>query len=1191
MTAGARESIDGSRSTTPLGSSEPEQPPTSSSTFEFAKKETQQVSLQRLLVIVALCVAALAISLVVYFVTSAAEDYEFEAHFKGGAEQIVASFEQIMQEKMGAVGSLCLALTAHGKATADAGETSWPWVTMDSFQERAASARILSKVLHMSLVPLVTKENRAAWEDYSVHNGQWYADGFAYQQALLENGFSVHGAGTGRRTREVVKEAINEGKISAMRGNDLNSFSRRELETNTTTETNSEEPNATDATTDKGEEFDLFIPRIYEFTQYWEIMFPSDDAAPFAPVWQSSPVTSLDGINLNLRSLPGGAESFDFSTENGKLVLGGFMTSSPGNTSSPDLYTAWFSELLSTYAGKPVPYNGDPIAEITYPIFADFDAEEREVVAVMKAQFSWQTYLKGLLPDNAPGYMVVLENACDGACTYLINGDDVEILGLGDLHEDQFSDMNISTYLLDDLVIQDGSRNGVKLSQQGCPYTLHVYPSQVLYDEYHSPMPVIITVCILSVFLLTSCTFFVYDRVVAKRQKVVVSTAKKSTDIIGNLFPEAIRDRLLDSETSIFLSPTQRVKSFLKGESEGSAKTKPIADLFPHTTVMFADIAGFTSWSSARDPSQVFILLQTVYQEFDRIARRRQVFKVETVGDAYLAVAGLPNPQPNHAIIMARFAFDCCQSLKEVLKGLEVSLGPDTYDLGMRFGLHSGAVTAGVLLGERARFQLFGDTVNTAARMESTGVKGKIQVSHATANLLTASGKGHWLERRQDAVLAKGKGVLSTYFVNPAKQNGEAEMGGSTNTTLPPTEIEMKAMRQERLIQWITDILMQRLKQVVVRRKTMPAGNLKSPPEQARGVLEGPAGSIPLDEVVEQIKLPDFAYNAAADEDPNLVAIPDAVSTQLYQHVAAIAAKYRDNPFHNFEHACHVALAATKLLGRIVSPEIDLDALKGKNARDAVASHLHDYTHGISDPLTLFGIVYSALIHDCDHGGVSNAQIMKEDEAMAEKFRGQSVAEQNSLEIAWDLLMLDSMTELRSYMFGEDNADMQRFRQVVVNVVLATDIFDKQLNDLRKTRWNKAFDENAATINESLRGTIVLEHIMQASDVAHTMQHWHVYQKWNRRLFLEMHAAFREGRMAVDPGTFWYKGELGFFDNYIIPLAKKLKDCGVFGVSSDECLTYALQNRAEWEDCGLAICEKLKKEVQMDVARDTQVDC
>ncbi len=94
---------------------------------------------------------------------------------------------------------------------------------------------------------------------------------------------------------------------------------------------------------------------------------------------------------------------------------------------------------------------------------------------------------------------------------------------------------------------------------------------------------------------------------------------------------------------------------------------------------------------------------------------------------------------------------------------------------------------------------------------------------------------------------------------------------------------------------------------------------------------------------------------------------------------------------------------------------------------------------------------------------------------------------------------------------------------------------------------------------------IVIEHLIQASDVAHTMQHWHIYEKWNERLFAEMSVAFQQGRMGKDPAEGWYKGELGFFDNYIIPLAKKLKECGVFGVSSEEYLNYAKSNRRDWE--------------------------
>lgn len=138
---------------------------------------------------------------------------------------------------------------------------------------------------------------------------------------------------------------------------------------------------------------------------------------------------------------------------------------------------------------------------------------------------------------------------------------------------------------------------------------------------------------------------------------------------------------------------------------------------------------------------------------------------------------------------------------------------------------------------------------------------------------------------------------------------------------------------------------------------------------------------------------------------------------------------------------------------------------------------------------------------------------------------------------------------------------------------------DKDLKKARNDRWERAFSERASHENvdrvKDRKATIVIEHLIQASDVSHTMQHWHIYRKWNERLFEELHRAYQQGRADADPATFWAKGEIGFFDFYIIPLAKKLKECGVFGVSSDEYLNYALANRNEWEVKGPQIVAEM----------------
>ena len=369
------------------------------------------------------------------------------------------------------------------------------------------------------------------------------------------------------------------------------------------------------------------------------------------------------------------------------------------------------------------------------------------------------------------------------------------------------------------------------------------------------------------------------------------------------------------------------------------------------------------------------------------------------------------------------------------------------------------------------------------------------------------------------------------------------------------------------------------LRQIIANRKHLNEADYETQ-------FSGPARKTPLDEVVEVISL---SQGSRVSVEIKKFHLSENVRSQLESFVSDIAAMYKGNPFHNFEHASHVTMSVVKLLSRMVAPP--KNKLDFGSESNLMASENEDNSYGItSDPLTQFACVFSALIHDADHPGVPNTQLVKENSPLAAYYKGRSLAEQNSVDLAWDLFMREDYSDFRKAVCATKE-EFKHFRQLVVNAVMATDVMDKDLKILRNARWDKAFEmqegptsQEPALVTQNRKATIVIEHLIQASDVAHTMQHWHVYRKWNERLFSEMVQAYEDGRAEKHPADFWYKGELGFFDFYIIPLAKKLKDCGVFGVSSDEYLNYAQKNREEWAARGQEIVAEMQQKTNITEA-------
>jgi class 3 adenylate cyclase len=201
----------------------------------------------------------------------------------------------------------------------------------------------------------------------------------------------------------------------------------------------------------------------------------------------------------------------------------------------------------------------------------------------------------------------------------------------------------------------------------------------------------------------------------------------------------------------------QAIADRLKGRPEVVADNfaEVIVDSFPDVTVLFADIVGFTKFSEGVAAEILVEVLNEIFTHFDSIADRRGVEKIKTIGDSYMAAAGLPTRAANHAERAAHMAMD-------MLEVMDRFNAKNNYHLDIRIGISTGAAVAGVIGKRKFLYDLWGDVVNTASRMESHGVAGRIQITDSTRLCL---GDTFHLENR-GSIAVKGKGDMNTWFIS-----------------------------------------------------------------------------------------------------------------------------------------------------------------------------------------------------------------------------------------------------------------------------------------------------------------------------------------------------------------------------------------------------------------------------------------
>ena len=204
---------------------------------------------------------------------------------------------------------------------------------------------------------------------------------------------------------------------------------------------------------------------------------------------------------------------------------------------------------------------------------------------------------------------------------------------------------------------------------------------------------------------------------------------KESDDLLHNILPDQIATRL-------------------------KADTSMIADDFPEASVLFADVVGFTPMSADLSPPQLVGLLNSVFTRFDQFVEELGLEKIKTVGDEYMVASGVPVPRPDHAEAIAELAL----RMRDHVATNEVH----GHRLQLRIGIHSGPVVAGVVGTHKFAYDLWGDTVNTASRMESHGLPGQIQITNATQQLLAGNG---YAVKHRGSINIKGKGDMETWLL------------------------------------------------------------------------------------------------------------------------------------------------------------------------------------------------------------------------------------------------------------------------------------------------------------------------------------------------------------------------------------------------------------------------------------------
>lgn len=569
----------------------------------LARTETRAVRRLRVFILAILSLAVLA-SVGVYYFTADQEEEDFKAGFENQGLKVMRGFQDDSFRKLQALDSLSTSFTSYALAT----QAEWPFVTVQDSASHFEPFLSLTNAASLKILPIVGSRERLQWERYARAQQGWIDRDLEIQQERVSD---MQDNSTRRRSLRTDAATVTKAFAS--------NYTERSLQTNAET---IQEQDRSEA----------------EISRFIKTYVGVDiSPGPFIVSWQYAPVipnrwfvnfnVSLFGISSQMQAAFCNANDFHLTLPNSlvsqqlaadgfeeeaqvlikdkKAVISPTFAFEPGLDFQSTRDFVFTSQLLQASGQKIVYAAGEPINYIHYPVFDHHEGHNQTTVAILSATVHWKTYFVNMLPEDVHGLHAVVENSNGQMFTYEIHGDDAVFLGMEDLHEAEFDEYvmlaNYSSFVTDSHQSQHLHYTGRPVDDEYISYRIRVYPSALFRQSYVTNKPLLYSLLMGLVFVATAVFFFVYDRLVERRQRIVLSEAVKSANVISELFPENVRARLMEEAGKQEDARTMANA----GQKMEVTPSKPIADFFPETTILFADIVGFTAWSSVREPSQV----------------------------------------------------------------------------------------------------------------------------------------------------------------------------------------------------------------------------------------------------------------------------------------------------------------------------------------------------------------------------------------------------------------------------------------------------------------------------------------------------------------------------------------------------------------------------------------------------------